>query len=194
MDPSNSAINLSGEGVMVDFKYFIHSAIQKEISWKSLAFFLTNLITSLDKSKEVIRILVQELETWVTKVENDIEASENSSSVVKQDVEDQDAFAEDFDEYESNELPDLSSVDQAYDEMSEESLEDAFSENILETNEQTYLERSDEDYKNLDVDEETKSNEIDVKSNENESKTHKITRKAFENTCEETETKTTISM
>ena len=178
MDQSNSAINLSGEGVMVDFKYFIHSAIQKEISWKSLAFFLTNLISSLDKSKEVIRILVQELETWVTKVENDIEASENSSSVVKQDVEDQDAYAEDFDEYESNELPDLSTVDQAYDEMSEEGFEDAFSENTLETNEQTYLERSDEAYKNLDVDEETKSNEIDVKSNENESKTHKITRKA----------------
>ena len=83
MDPSNSAINLSGEGVMVDFKYFIHSAIQKEISWKSLAFFLTNLITSLDKSKEVIRILVQELEIWVTKVENAIETSENSSSAVK---------------------------------------------------------------------------------------------------------------
>ena len=168
MDPSNSAINLSGEGVMVDFKYFIHSAIQKEISWKSLAFFLTNLITSLDKSKEVIRILVQELETWVTKVEINIETSENSSSIVKQDVEEQDAFEEDVDEYESNELPDLSTVDQPYDEMSGEGLEDAFSENTLETNEQTYLDRSDEDFKNFDsfdCNDEWKTNEIDVKGN-----------------------------
>ena len=62
MNPCNDGIDLTNEEVRVNFKYFIQSAIQKELSWKSLAFFLTDLTTTLDKSKEVIRILVEELE------------------------------------------------------------------------------------------------------------------------------------
>ena len=50
------------ERVLVDFKYFIQSAIEKKISWNVLTYILTDLAPSLDKSKEVIEILVQELE------------------------------------------------------------------------------------------------------------------------------------
>ena len=72
MHSNTDGMNLINQGVGVDFKYFIQSAIQKEIPWKSLAFFITNLIMSLDQSKEVIRILVDELEIWVLKVQNEI--------------------------------------------------------------------------------------------------------------------------
>ena len=57
------------EKVMIDFKYFVKLAIQKEIPWKSLTIMLIELTTSLDKSKKAIRVLVQELEKWVSKAE-----------------------------------------------------------------------------------------------------------------------------
>ena len=56
--------------IMLDFEYFIQLAIRKEIPWKSLAFMMTDLATTLDISKQIIRALVQELEKWVLKVEN----------------------------------------------------------------------------------------------------------------------------
>ena len=62
--------NSPKEKVLVDFKYFIQSAIEKKIPWNVLTYFLTDLAPTLDKSKEVIEILVQELEKWVLKVEN----------------------------------------------------------------------------------------------------------------------------
>ena len=63
--------NAITERVTIDFDYFIKLAIQKQISWNSLAFMLTDLKTTLDGSKKIIRILVQELEKWVNKVENE---------------------------------------------------------------------------------------------------------------------------
>ena len=46
----------------IDTEYFIQLAMRKEIPWNSLAFVLTDLTTNLEISKQVIRILVQELE------------------------------------------------------------------------------------------------------------------------------------
>ena len=40
--------------VVVDFKYFIQSAIEKKIPWNVLTYFLTDLAPTVDKSKEVI--------------------------------------------------------------------------------------------------------------------------------------------
>ena len=62
-------VNVNGK-TTVDFHYFIQSAVQKNISWNALAMFLTDLAPTLDQSREVIKMLVQELEKWVTKVEN----------------------------------------------------------------------------------------------------------------------------
>ena len=90
MNSTNVGTNSTNEEVKVNLKYFIQSAIQKDISWKALAIFLTDLVTTLDKSKEVIRILVQELEKWVSKVdENEIEIIEvpNSPPRIKDEVE-----------------------------------------------------------------------------------------------------------
>ena len=61
------------QSVRVDYQYFIELAVQKKLSWNTLVHFLTDLAPTLDKSRQVIRILVQELEKWVTKVENEIE-------------------------------------------------------------------------------------------------------------------------
>ena len=65
-----SSINNTQKGVRVDFQYFIQSAINQEFSWKTLAFFLTDLTTTPDKSREVIKILIEELEKWVAKARN----------------------------------------------------------------------------------------------------------------------------
>ena len=64
------ALNKSQKGVRVDFHYFIQAAVDQELPWKTLAFFLTDLTTTPDKSREVIKILVEELEKWVTKARN----------------------------------------------------------------------------------------------------------------------------
>ena len=63
--------NLPKEKVMADFKYFIQSAMDKKISWTTLSCFLTELPTTVVKSQEVIKILVQELEKWVSKFESE---------------------------------------------------------------------------------------------------------------------------
>ena len=110
MDPiTNPAEENVNKKVKVDFQYFIQSAVQKNISWNSLAISLTDLAPTLDQSRQVIKILVQELEKWVTKAENETkqnniidsipfsegiaqdsnmqnQAIENTKSVVPEDV------------------------------------------------------------------------------------------------------------
>ena len=54
-----------------DYQYFIQSAVQKDLPWNTLAMFLTDLAPTLDKSRQIIKILVQEREKWVAKVENE---------------------------------------------------------------------------------------------------------------------------
>ena len=60
-----------------DYQYFIQSAVQKDLPWNTLVMFLTDLAPTLDQSREVIKILVHELEKWVSKAENEIK-SDNS--------------------------------------------------------------------------------------------------------------------
>ena len=71
-DNHENAIHNTPKGVRVDFQYFIQSAVNQEISWQALKIFLTDLTPSLDKSKEVIKILVEELEKWVGKARNEV--------------------------------------------------------------------------------------------------------------------------
>ena len=70
---TNSTSKDINKKVTVDFQYFIMLAIQKELSWKMLEFFLTDLTTTLAQSKEVIRLLVKELEISVTKSGKDVD-------------------------------------------------------------------------------------------------------------------------
>ena len=84
-----NAIQEVDKGVRVDFQYFIESAVKQEISWQALVIFLTDLTPSLDKSKEVIKILVEELEKWVRKARNEvmIDRNKNSSPNDDNDIE-----------------------------------------------------------------------------------------------------------
>ena len=72
------------EKVLVDFHYFIQSAIEKKLAWNTLAYFLTDLAPTLEKSRQVIKILVQELEKWVLKV--DIEGDSFFTENVTEDL------------------------------------------------------------------------------------------------------------
>ena len=63
--------NATTERFSIDPEYFIQLAIQKQIPWNTLGFMLTDLTTTLERSKQVIRVLVQKLEKWVAKIEND---------------------------------------------------------------------------------------------------------------------------
>ena len=55
----------------VDFNHFIEITIQKKMPWKSLVFILIHFAPTLEKSQQVIEILVKELELWVAKVEKE---------------------------------------------------------------------------------------------------------------------------
>ena len=45
----------------IDFRYFIHLAFDKEMSWEALAILLNDLAQTLTKSKELNKILLDEL-------------------------------------------------------------------------------------------------------------------------------------
>ena len=113
MDANVDQTNSSKAKMMVDFKYFIQSATEKKLPWNTLVCFLTDLAPTLDKSKEIIRILVQELEKWVSKVEAEngkktVEVSENSIVIEEQENSSNDTencdFVENFEMYLENEI------------------------------------------------------------------------------------------
>ena len=74
----------------VDFNHFIQSAIEKKISWSTLAGFLTDLAATKAKSNEVIKTLVQELEKWVSKVENETKIMESEDDLFEDGFEKED--------------------------------------------------------------------------------------------------------
>ena len=89
----NSIIDSNGDGHpfderrLVDFEYFIQSAVHNKLPWNTLAYFLTDLAPTLDKSRQVIKILVQELEKWVTKVETKTENDDNLSDYFSETID-----------------------------------------------------------------------------------------------------------
>ena len=59
----------------IDFCYFIQMALEKNISWEMLAIFLNDLTPTLEKSKEVIDILLKELQTLQLKLDENLKAN-----------------------------------------------------------------------------------------------------------------------
>ena len=49
-------------GTKIDFSYFIRMALQDNMAWKTLAMILKDLTPTLDETREVISILLKELE------------------------------------------------------------------------------------------------------------------------------------
>ena len=104
IDYDEKAVNIQPrDGVLlVDHKNLIKSAIEKEITWNTLACFLTDFVLSPDKLKDIIKTLVQELQTWVAKVENKIGSEKIGVSetcfVIKDTEHDEEHFSGDFKE------------------------------------------------------------------------------------------------
>ena len=65
-----------GEEVTMNIRYLIQMAIENKMPWSSLAHLLTDLAATPVKSKQIIKLLIQELEKWISKVEN---TSKNNS-------------------------------------------------------------------------------------------------------------------
>ena len=84
---------MAKEKVPIDFHYFIQMTIQKDMTWNTLSFLLTDLAETQKRSKQVIKILVMELKEWVSKVENDskldvtemLDANEKEANVQRQE-------------------------------------------------------------------------------------------------------------
>ena len=55
--------------VKLNLRYFIHSALQKKMSWSTLTYFLNDLTPTLEKSREVVEILVKEIEKLAIKLD-----------------------------------------------------------------------------------------------------------------------------
>ena len=51
------------KGTKNDFSYFVDMALQNRMPWKTLASLLTDLAPTLNETREVVRILLKELET-----------------------------------------------------------------------------------------------------------------------------------
>ena len=58
------------QNVKVDFRYFISSALQKNITWEALDVFLNDLTPTLATSKQVIKVLIKELQKLQSKLQD----------------------------------------------------------------------------------------------------------------------------
>ena len=148
--------------VVVDFKYFIQSAIEKKLSWNVLTYFLTDLAPTLDKSKEVIELLVQELEKWVLKVEkhstSQIQApSENDSK------ESYHEFQDDLEHQSDLEMP--FSDDEKIDEDTSD-LTEVDSNNDIAENDPSF-DDADVEYQDLNQTVEDENHEKEIQLEEN---------------------------
>ena len=56
------ATGISNENIKVDFGYFITSALQNKITWEFLDNFLNDVTPNLATSKQVIKMLLKELQ------------------------------------------------------------------------------------------------------------------------------------
>ena len=93
--------NVVAENITINFDYFIQLAIQREIPWKSLAFMLTDLTTTLDRSKQIIRVLVKELEKWASRRNHQSNHKDMTDTVTTQgnvQIEDAEDTIEAFDD------------------------------------------------------------------------------------------------
>ena len=58
------------KGTKNDFSYFIDMALQNRMPWKTLASLLTDLAPTLNETREIVRILLHELEAMKSTLQN----------------------------------------------------------------------------------------------------------------------------
>ena len=74
----------------VNFRYFIFLAMQNKMSWEGVAFVLDDLASTLPKSKEVIQVLLKELQLIHSKtLGNHFESMETENTMIEEDSIDQ---------------------------------------------------------------------------------------------------------
>ena len=56
------ATDISNENIKIDFRYFITSTLQNKITWEFLNNFLNDMTPNLATSKQVIKVLLKELQ------------------------------------------------------------------------------------------------------------------------------------
>ena len=80
------ATDNSNENIKINFRYFITSALQNKITWEFLDNFLNDVTPNLATSKQVIKVLLKELEKLQTELQkvqtertnNEVDFSGNS--------------------------------------------------------------------------------------------------------------------
>ena len=65
----NETSSVTQKDARDDFKYLIELASQNKISWEVLFSYLENWTPTIQKSKEVVRVLLLELQTLQTKLQ-----------------------------------------------------------------------------------------------------------------------------
>ena len=78
--------------VKLNLRYFIQSALQKKMSWSTLTYFLNDLTPTLEKSREVVEILVKEIEKLaieLDKLGKEIDEEQTKEEETFDDVQDQ---------------------------------------------------------------------------------------------------------
>ena len=63
---------ITSQMIKVDIEYFISMALQSKISWDTLVVFLDDLTPTLDQSKQAIKIIVKELQSLNSKLQDKI--------------------------------------------------------------------------------------------------------------------------
>ena len=86
----------------VDFRYFIHLAFGKEMSWEALAILLNDLAQTLTKSKQLNMILLEELRVLYFKSHENVMKDTSEIETDLQDNNDQNE--KDFEVNESNDM------------------------------------------------------------------------------------------
>ena len=90
----------SYKGTKNDFSHFITMALQNRMPWNILSFLLKRLAPTLNETREIISILLKELETLQSTLHDKEKAIENyqsnfeeKSKETEQEVEDQENFS-----------------------------------------------------------------------------------------------------
>ena len=93
----------------VDFSYFINLALQAEISWKDLEDILNNLTSTFEKSKQLNKVLLNELKSLQTQrisitLETEIASNQEGNEAIDQDMDSKDDLKSNVSENELQEF------------------------------------------------------------------------------------------
>ena len=127
-----ASFNTNSSKKQNQFFTVISMALEKTISWLTLASILEDMISDLSESKQLIRILLKELQTSQMKLDCDVGESKVRPAIMQDNATD----IENFDINYEEEMPDIEREELSYEgiqndepEIIEETMEDIVSEN-----------------------------------------------------------------